>query len=152
VAALIYSSDRGRGGAGQTTEVFLGCKVRVLAPHSSTDISDADLVTAGVPQGRPLYTEHIWAPLGEISVRQDDDERHEKSDRKKRRTADGLGGNAEGSSFERELRLAHPGLFSLPSNSVIPGQRETAIGCVCAELAAQSLNADIFSDFGIRCP
>lgn len=151
VAALIYSSSRGPQGAGRPTEVFLGCKVRVVTPHGSTDISDVELITAGVPQGRPLYSEHIWAPLEKVSLSEDDEE-HDRSEPKSRRIADGLGGNAESVSYERQLRLAHPGLFSLPSNSVVPGQRERAIRCICAELAALRLNADIFSDFKVRCP
>lgn len=155
VAGLIYSSDRGRQGAGQATEVFLGCKVHVLTPHGSTEISEAELVTAGVPENRPLYSEYIWAPLEKVSLRKDDDDDdHEKGDRKKRRIADGLGGSAVNrfTENEGEIGLAHPGLFSLPSNSVVAGQREKAIDCICAELAAQSLDHKVFSEFGISCP
>lgn len=156
VAALIYSSSRGPQGAGRPTEVFLGCKVRVITPHGSTDISDVELIAAGVPQGRPLYSEHIWAPLEKVSLSEDEgdgkNDKSDKSEAKKRRIADGLGGNAESVAFERQLRLAHPGLFSLPSNSVVPGQQERAARCVCAELAALHLSADTFSDFKIRCP
>ena len=46
--------------------------------------------------------------------------------------------------------LAHPGLFSLPSNDVVPGQREAAIQCVLDDLVRFGLPLDLFSDFGIE--
>lgn len=153
VAGLIYSSDRGR--QRQPSEVFLGCKVDVLTPHGSTDISGAELVAAGVPDDRPLYGEYIWAPLEKVSLRRDDDDDDDKKvDWRKRRIADGLGGRAVHRllDVEGEVQLAHPGLFSLPSDSVVPGQRQKAITCICAEVAAQGLDPKVFSEFGISCP
>lgn len=156
-ATLIYSSNRGNQGAGHPTEVFLACKVRVVTPHGSTSISDAELVAAGAPLDRPLYSEHIWAPLEKVALSEDDDDdgkdkdKSGKDDQKKRRLADGLGGSAEGGFEEREMRLAHPSMFSLPSNAVVAGQKERAVRCICTELAVQRLPADTFSDFKVRC-
>jgi len=152
VAGLIYSSDRGQ--QRQPSEVFLGCKVDVLTPHGSTDISGAELVAAGVPDNRPLYGEFIWAPIEKVTLRRDDDDDDKKGDWKRRRIADGLGGSAviARGEVEGEVRLAHPGLFSLPSDSVVAGQRQKAINCICAELAVQDLDPKVFSEFGVTCP
>src|SRR5574341_2344249 len=146
VAGLIYSSDRGQ--RRQPSEVFLGCKVEVLTPHGSKDISGAELVAAGVPDDRPLYGEYIWAPLEKVNLGRDDDEDDKRGDGRKRRIADGLGGRAVHRllDVEGEVQLAHPGLFSLPSDSVVSGQRQKAINCICAELVAQGLDPKVFSE------
>jgi hypothetical protein len=142
-AAFVYSSAR--GDVGTDPEVYLGCSVAVVPPHGSIGITGDDLVT--VPGGEPLYGEVIWAPLEKV-----DFGKHKGKEKDYGRIADGLGGSFGGARSEGESRLAHPGLFSLPSDSAFPGQRQAAIDCVCADLGTLGESPDIFSEFGIDCP
>ena len=105
----------------------------------------------------PAYVESIWVPLDPVEVRDntgdddDDDDGGSGSGGgvQLTRVADGLGGLTV---FGRGAFhfLAHPDLFSLPSDDVVPGQRRAAIDCVLLVLAAQGLPSDVFSDFGVR--
>ncbi len=68
------------------------------------------------------------------------------------RVADGLGGWSHSGRDTPDPQLAHPGLFTLPSNDVVAGQRETAIGCVCDGLVSLGVSTDVFGNFGVVCP
>ena len=157
VAALIFY-DAARGQNPGTPELFVGCHCKVLTPHASVGVSEEDVPGSGLEMspGRARYAEAIWSPVDPVRVRKgrgDDDD--DDDDRARRRIADGLGGafNIGASDFAgASIHLAHPGLFSLPSNSVVPGQRQVAIDCLCHELARLNLNRDIFKEFGVICP
>lgn len=155
VAALIFY-DAARGRSPGTPEVFVGCHCKVLTPHASVGVSEEDVPDSGRP-GRARYAEAIWSPVDPVRVskgRDDDDDDKDDGDKASRRIADGLGGafNIGANDFAgASINLAHPGLFSLPSNSVVPGQRQVAIDCLCNELARLNLNRDIFKEFGVTC-
>lgn len=135
------------------SEVYLGCVVRKVTPHGALDLTDpavgGDFPTGDegafpVPPGfPPRYAEVIWAPEKKVKVSGKGPNR--------RRVADGLGGNAQGAVNTTVHYLAHPSLFSLPSNDVVPGQREAAVDCVCGNLGQQGFDLRTFRDFGVRC-
>lgn len=68
------------------------------------------------------------------------------------RLADGLGGwfNVRGPNGEDPPPLAHPAMFTLPIDAVVPGQRLDAVNCVSDSLFALGLPDDVFADFGIQ--
>ena len=141
-AVLVYSRSVNQ-------EAFIGCVVRKVTPHGAMDLLDPAIggdfptgdETFPVPPGLPpRYAETIWAPLHPVRI----GERHT-------RIADGLGGRAYGAVHAIEHHLAHPRLFSLPSNDVVEGQREKAIACVCDGMAARDIPPRTFRPFGIRC-
>jgi hypothetical protein len=161
VAILAYQAERGpRPGR---AEVFDGCHVEVLTPNASQAVSGAEFPNGAVIS-TPQYAEAIWAPLDPVRLRDDDDDDDDDDDGNgrgpqggNRRIADGLGGLADFSGVGGDLtgstqNLAHPGLFSLPSDAVVPGQRQAAITCVCTFVKVLSLSRDIFNEFGISCP
>lgn len=148
-AVLVYS----RAGDPSQAEIYLGCVVRRVTPHGALDLTSpvvgGDFPTGDegvfpVPPGfPPRYAEVIWAPEKMVRI---------KGGKKgKGRLADGLGGRSQGAVNTTEHYLAHPKLFSLPSNKVVPGQREEAIGCVCNNLHGLGADANTFRDFGVRC-
>ena len=49
-----------------------------------------------------------------------------------------------------ELRLVNPKLFRLPSNDVVPLQREQAINDILCALQNMGAPLNIFKDFGIQ--
>lgn len=121
----------------------MGCLVRELTPHASAAITDRDVPENG--RFRAKYAEVIWAPVDKVSPG--------KGNGKNRRLADGLGGYFSNTSRGRDdgrPQLAHPGLFSLPSDDVVASQRQAAIDCVLAGLSSLGLSSDTFSDFGIE--
>ena len=132
-------------------EVFLGCVVRKLTPHASLDLTDpgvgGDFPTGEensfvVPPGfPPRYAEVIWAPDKKVKI----------SGKASGRLADGLGGRSQGAVNTSVHHLAHPRLFSLPSNDVVPGQREAAKDCVCSRLVELGLSSQTFKGFGLSC-
>jgi hypothetical protein len=146
VAILVYQAERGR--LPGRPEVFDGCHVEVLTPHASQAVSGAEFPGAGGVFGSPQYATAIWAPLDSVSPG--------RGRGQNRRIADGLGGAMDVNAFAdrngRQVNLAHPGLFSLPSDDVVPGQRQAAITCVCTFVATLRLSRDLFSEFGISCP
>jgi hypothetical protein len=56
-------------------------------------------------------------------------------------------GGAEG-----EITLAHPSLFSLPSNVAVAGQKEAASDCICQQVSTLGLSRNLFKEFGVGCP
>ena len=134
------------------TEVFLGCVVRKVTPHGALDLLD-ESIGGDFPAGEntfflppgfpPRYAETIWAPLEKVKVKG--------KGSSKRRVADGLGGRSMGAVNATEHHLAHPKLFSLPSNKVVPGQRQAALDCVCSNLQQIGASSKTFKDFGVRC-
>ena len=140
VAAVIaYEAARGRRPG--TPELFVSCVVRELTPHASIGLTETAINPPG--NSRPKYAEVIWAPVTEVSLGQGQGQN--------RRMADGLGGNFDSGIGNREgnSRLAHPGLFSLPSDDVVAGQRQAGIDCVRQGLLDLGLNDDIFEEFGV---
>jgi hypothetical protein len=144
-AILLYEADRDPNPG--TAEVYEGCLVEKLTPHASVGIPVGDVRDAlGLAQDGSediaLYAEVIWAPTKRVTV-----------GGSKVRLADGLGGHVDtvGSSGEQHAYLAHPGLFSLPSNSVVSGQKAAAKSCICSELGGLSGAPNTFGPFGIRC-
>jgi hypothetical protein len=140
-AVIVYESDRSDQAGTRTPEKYLTCQVRKLTPHASISITQEVLFPGG--ENVPSYAEVIWAPADKVSPGQGNGQN--------RRIADGLGGFSY-AGRDIPTSVAHPGLFSLPSNDVVGGQREAAITCVCAGLAVAGLSADVFSEFGITCP
>ena len=141
-AVIVYEAARGfRPG---TAGAYSTCLVRELTPHGSLGLPEAVVN----PPGRRVakYAEVIWAPVDPVSDDDDDDNIDDLT-----RLADGLGGYWEhgAGNHEGKPELALPHLFSLPSDAVVLGQRQAAIDCVLAGLAALGLSPDIFSDFGI---
>ncbi len=145
-AVLVYN----RSEDASEVEEFLGCVVNRLTPHAALDLTspvvggnfptgeaDAFVVPPGFP---PRYAEVIWAPEDKVRVRG-----------RGTRLADGLGGRSQGAVNTTAHHLAHPSLFSLPSNDVVLGQREAAVECVCNNLMLLELDSRTFRDFGIRC-
>ena len=139
-AVIIYESDRGANAG--TPEKYLNCVVRQLTPHASISIEEGDYFPT--TDEVSTYAEVIWAPVAKVSPG--------KGNGENRRIADGLGGYFHTGRDLHDPRLAHPGLFSLPSNTVVAGQRENAINCVCTGLSGLALSGDVFSEFGINCP
>jgi hypothetical protein len=144
-AILIYEADRGPNPG--TAEVYGGCLVENLTPHASVGISVGDVRDAlGLAQDGSediaLYAEVIWAPRKKVTV-----------GGSKVRLADGLGGRVDtvGSSGEHHAYLAAPELFSLPSNTVVSGQKAAAKSCICSELASLSGGPNTFAPFNIKC-
>jgi len=141
-ALLVYESARGpRPGK---PEVFVGCAVRQLTPHASVGIPDKE-----IPENKTFvakYAEVIWVPVDKVNPG--------KGNGATRRIADGLGGYFSNHGTEKRddgvSQLAHPGLFSLPSDDVVFGQRKDAIGCVRKGLLKLGLSPDVFSEFGIE--
>ena len=152
VAAVIaYEAARGRFPG--TAEVFVTCVVRVLTPHASIGIPEAVFNV----KDSPKYVEVIWVPMEAVSLakgsgKSDKSDKSSKKSNNTRRIADGLGGNFDSGAGNREgnSRLAHPGLFSLPSDDVVAGQRGAAINCVLDGLFDLGMDNDIFSEFGIQ--
>ena len=140
-----------------------GCAVRELTPHAALGISSN--VVGDPTNFTALYVEVISAPStpvrkgtgngaedeDEDEDEDDEDDRHKRHKKRELRVADGLGIIAEASGNEKPLRLIHPGLFSLPSDDVVDGQRQAAIDCVCGELPEDS-DPETFEDFGVSCP
>ena len=147
-------------------EVFLGCLVVEMTPHSAvslhdststtwldTSFTDAGAAWPGLPgtnrnsgiNGMPRVAEVIWGPAEKVKVA---------GVRGLKRKADGLGGTTAGGhrTARSHTNLLHPGLFSLPSNDVVAGQREDAIECVCEGLADLFADRNTFEKFGISCP
>lgn len=129
-------------------EVFLGCLVKRLTPHGAIGIDSNNAPTRNdevsiSEEGVPRFLVTIWAPVDKVDVT---------GLTKPRRKADGLGGRTVGSGRQTVHQVGHPGLFSLPSNDVVSGQREEAIDCVCERLAALSVSRNTFNPFGIACP
>lgn len=142
LAALLFY-DSSRGGVG-THGVFLGCVVDDLEPHDSTGFSSTELDTAlGTPVNDRVYVEVIWVPKSKVTVGST-----------KTRVADGLGGFIETGFSEGDVKdLGHPDSFTLPKDSIVTGQRQDAIDCVCAGQTALGIVATRFEDFGITgCP
>ncbi len=159
-AALFYERESEGGGPrpGGSAEEFQACLVRVLTPHGALQFRLDFLET-----GR-LYVEVISAPATPVRKgkrkEKDDDEdenkynKHRGHMKRELRLADGLGirGTAALTNFASvPLSMVHPGLFSLPSDDVVEGQRQAAIDCVCGALPAGS-DPDVFEEFGISCP
>ena len=125
-----------------------------LTPHAALDLT-SPAVGGNFPTGTegdfpevppffpPRYAEVIWAPEDKVRVRG--------RGHRGTRLADGLGGRSQGAVNTTVHHLAHPSLFSLPSNDVVPGQREDAVNCVCNNLVLLGLDSHTFKDFGIRC-
>ena len=141
VAVLAYERViEGRSGeaGGGEAEVFNNCTVKRLTPHGS--VSSSSLFTSG-----PFYGEVISAPSQPIRL----------PNGSVTRVANGLGVLAKGGGSRENQRWqpVFPRLFSLPSNAVVPGQREQAIRCVCLHLRFlfEDVPGDVFSDFGITC-
>jgi len=121
------------------SEKFLSCVVLELTPHAAVYL-DEDVFEAGIPMpggfddDGPYYSEIISAP-------------------RDGRLADGLGILAQDGTQQASMRAVHPRLFSLPSDTVLLGQRQTAIDCVCNGLFGLDMPvpipSDIFSAFGI---
>lgn len=151
VAAIIYSSQRGSLGGGTSPGVFQGCTVRVLNPHDSVAVTRGEFASGGAPLDLPLYTEYIWSPVSKVRVGPG---RIRYGHRGKRgtRLADGLGGSGSEQGGKEGITLAHPSLFSLPSNDTVPGQREAAIDCICQQTWTLGLSRDVFEEFGAMCP
>ena len=148
-------------------EVFLGCLVVEMTPHSGVGLHDSSSTTwldtsfsdpgaawPGCPgndrdggEGVPRYAEVLWGPKEKVTIEVDGVE-------VTRRLANGLGGIAIGSAKRNAQRnnLMHPSAFALPSNDVVAGQREDAIECVCAGLADLFASGDTFRPFGTDCP
>jgi len=144
-AILIYTRGKSDEKSPTILEAYAGCMVRVLGPHGAFGIANGDLPNVPADLGTSSlrrYAEVIWAPIEPVMVR---------FKREKTRLADGLGGSASGSLYVSEqYSLTHPSRFTLPSNDVVSGQREAAIGCICQGLAENNAPPDTFSDFGIK--
>lgn len=131
--------------------VYVGCTLRKLSPHSSIGINRDQLPQSPVgPLAQPSkYVEVIWAPEQEVGIGY-------WHTSKMGRIADGLGGyfsNAHDGQYEGTVQLANPRLFSLPSDDIVPGQKQAAVDCICEGLSDLNLSGDIFSEFGIGpCP
>lgn len=155
-AFLIYESVRGEilGRAG----AYAGCVVRELAPHHSIAVAGWEFFGDMQDEGGvavSTYVESIWAPIDEVGVPEEREKKKKKKKRKDKdldfvRTADGLGGTFEFGGFGEEPppRLAHPAMFSLPTDVA---DRSDAIDCVMRGLADLDTprSDDLFADFGI---
>lgn len=150
VALIVYEADRGRNPG--TAEQYALCQVRKLGPHASVGVPEAFFDTGDPDLRLPKYVEAIWAPVEKVSLVKGHHHQHARQHRHGRRVADGLGGILESGTASREgdTQLAHPGLFSLPSDTVVAGQRQAAIDCVLAGLGSLGLSLDIFEEFGIE--
>jgi hypothetical protein len=147
VSVLVYSRHKERGDS-NPTGVFQGCLVRELIPHGAVTIDPSDVPhdNVGGILDKPYrrYAEAIWTPVEEVVIREGQQER-------RTRIANGLGGAFYGGSNRRSL-LAHPSRFSLPSDRVVPGQRQKAIDCICdGVIAIDPEHQDVFEEFGINC-
>jgi len=147
-AVIVYESvsDDSIGFFGNAGK-YVGCTLPKLPPHSSMGINRDQLPQNADFAGK--YVEVIWAPVKEVTT-------SGRRFKRNTRLADGLGGyfsNAHEGQYEGTVQLAHPKLFSLPSDDVVPGQRQEAIDCICEGLSDLGLSGDIFSEFGIGpCP
>lgn len=137
--AFIYERTTDAGGgegdaSGEEAEVFDGCTLRRLTPHSSLSISF----------GNPTryYAEVISAPVQPVTVNARDS-----------RKANGLGilVRGGGSNEVGGMHPVHPSLFTLPSSLAVPGQREVARQCACSAIVDAGLRPNIFLGFGIDC-
>jgi hypothetical protein len=135
VASFVYT--RTAEGHEPDTEVYLGCTIEVLTPHAAIG-GDRFVGTSDEPR----YVESIWVPLEKVKIRY-------KNKTRRVRIADGLGGRTSFGHGKYGF-MAHPDLFSLPSDDVVPGQRQAAIDCVQAELGSLGLSLYIFQEFGIK--
>ncbi len=125
-------------------ERFVACSVERLTPHAAMSatpcIHPVTNPGYGLYSNRPLYTELISAPeegvagTGGTGV------------------ADGYGLIAFQGRTEMYLRALHPSLFTLPSDSVVAGQRQAAVECICSGLAELAAPLDVLSGFGVTCP
>ena len=148
-AAIVYESERGRNPG--TAEKYLTCAVRELTPHASIGIPTSAVDSPA--NILPKYAEVIWAPVEKVDVGLLSQFGISIGLKKGIRMADGLGGYFETGRFgsEGDPRLAHPGLFSLPSDDVVAGQRQAAIDCLCDALEDMGRSKDTFKEFGVRC-
>ena len=137
-------------------ERYFGCAVVKLTPHAALEL---DWVSStGVTE---QYAEVIFAPEEPVRVAVN-------GQRKARRLADGLGGKVAGDndSASRGFHLVHPGLFTLPDETVdyifdaSKNQQEAARQCICQglfDLVDEPFNnlttpLRVFEPFGITCP
>lgn len=149
VAALFYERESEGPRPGGNAEQFQACLVRLLTPHGAVQLPLDFLAT------NRAYVEVISAPVTPVKREKDEHDDHgdHDDDDEGLRLADGLGirGTATLTFFASvPLSMVHPELFSLPSDDVLPGQRQAAIDCVCDGLAL-GLDPDVFEDFGIDC-
>ena len=137
-------------------EIYFGCMVVKLTPHASLKLDWPD------PPGlASTYAEVIWAPEEPVRVAVN-------GQRKARRLADGLGGQAVGQDEQdsRGHHLVHPSAFSLPDETVDyvlnagKNQQEAARQCICQgifDLVDEPFDnlttpLRVFEPFGIACP
>lgn len=139
-------------------ERYFGCMVTKLTPHAAVELDWDSLINLG-----ETYAEVIWAPEDPVRVAI----AALGGQRKSRRLADGLGGQVQGDDEEdsRGYHLVHPGLFSLPDETVdfefdaSKNQQEATIECVCQGLFnlagppfENPVSLRVFETFGINCP
>ena len=140
-------------------ERYFACMVVKLTPHASLDLNWDDPSGLG-----ETYAEVIFVPEQPVRVAI----AALGGQKKSRRLADGLGGQAvgEGDRESRGFHLVHPGLFSLPDETVdfefnaAINQQEAARQCICQglfDLVEEPFNnlttpLRVFEPFGITCP
>ena len=154
-AAILYERDNQSGDgfdniADGVAGKYQDCLVRALAPHGAVQL---DLNFLPVNRG---YAEIVSVPIKALgkakSGKSGKSDKSKKS--KKRRIADGLGimGTTTVTNFVSiPMSTVHPSLFSLPSDSVVPGQQQAAVDCICGAIPA-GVDSDVFQEFGISCP
>lgn len=149
-AALFYEREGGKRGGTTTPEKFLRCVVEELSPHAAIQIeNEAECASnnSSNPECVPLYVEVISVPVEPVTLRS-----HWKKHKYFNSLADGLGIVGSPNTFQGNLFLLNPKLFSLPSDSVVDGQRKYAIDSICTALQEKGLSPDLFEEFGIFCP
>ena len=140
-AIIVYERQEVDEGLG-TPGVYLGCTLRRLPPHSSLGISVLGLPSAQFRPEPGKYVEVIWAPEDKVALRYG----------RPTRIANGLGGyfsNSADGQYLGTVQLAHPKMFSLPSDLVVEGQKQEAIDCICDGISDLDLSGDIFKNFGV---
>ena len=140
--ALFYEREGGKRG-GTTPETFLRCVVEELSPHAAIQIENKTecVKSNNNPACVPQYVEVISVPVDPLQAKKNGTTR----------LADGLGIVGSPNNFQGNLFLLNPELFSLPSDSVVDGQREDAIESICTALQNQGFSLDLFEEFGISC-
>ena len=142
-------------------ERYFACVVVKLTPHAALNVR----WFSSRPPGLEIsYVEVIWSPEFPVRV----PIAALGGQKKSRRVADGLGGQAMGENDDasRGYHLLHPGLFSLPDETVdfalndAINQQEAARQCICQglfDLVDEPFNnlttpLRVFEPFGVECP
>ena len=135
--AIVY--DRENEIHGGTAELFRGCTLRTLTPHTSLMV-DSDDPAFEAATNDEHYAEVIAVPRSPVPGLG--------------RVADGLGIIVEGGGgreyANRPFRALNPMLFNGADRSV--NSANAVRDCICSELAASNLPLTLFEDTGITCP